>query len=92
MSTLGLLHLAAGALLTLIAWLLPRHVAQAGRAPLLVLLLDLMPIAYSIRIDTSDAQIYQHDGIEDARPEIARFTGVASTMWASHNSRLPGND
>ena len=45
MSTLGLLHLAAGALLTLIAWLLPRHVAQAGRAPLLVLLLDLMPIA-----------------------------------------------
>ena len=55
-------------------------------------ILDLMPIAYSIRIDTSDAQIYQHDGIEDARPEIARFTGAATAVWASHNSRVPGND
>jgi hypothetical protein len=26
-------------------------------------ILDLLPIAYSIRIDTSDAQIYQHSGL-----------------------------
>jgi hypothetical protein len=25
-------------------------------------ILDLLPIAYSIRIDTSDAQVYQHSG------------------------------
>ena len=27
-------------------------------------ILDLLPIAYMIRIDTSDAQIYQHNGAE----------------------------
>jgi hypothetical protein len=26
-------------------------------------ILDLLPIAYSIRIDTSDAQVYQHSGV-----------------------------
>lgn len=26
-------------------------------------LLDLLPIAYSIRIDTSDAQVFQHSGL-----------------------------
>ena len=27
-------------------------------------ILDLLPIAYMIRIDTSDAQVYQHTGSE----------------------------
>jgi hypothetical protein len=26
-------------------------------------ILDLLPIAYSIRIDTSDEQVYQHSGV-----------------------------
>ncbi len=38
-------HLAAGALLVLVAWLLPRHVARARRAALSVMLLDMAPIA-----------------------------------------------
>jgi len=42
---LALLHLATGALLTLAAWLMPRHVAGARRAAPPVLLLDLAPIA-----------------------------------------------
>jgi hypothetical protein len=29
-------------------------------------LLDLLPIAYSIRIDTSDAQVFQHSGLGKA--------------------------
>ena len=45
MGALGLLHLAAGALLALAAWLLPRRIAHARRAAPLVLLLDLAPIA-----------------------------------------------
>src|SRR5437773_2638923 len=45
MSALDLLHLAAGALLGLAAWLMPRRIAQARRAVLPVLLLDLAPFA-----------------------------------------------
>jgi len=40
-------------------------------------ILELLPIAYSIRIDTSDAQIYQHSGVgpnglahSDSEPHI----------------------
>src|SRR5437899_6168730 len=45
MGALALLHLAAGLLLVLAAWLLPRHVARARRAAVPVLLLDMAPIA-----------------------------------------------
>src|SRR5438309_1207479 len=45
MGALALLHLGAGALLVLAAWLLPRHVAGARRAAVPVLLLDMAPIA-----------------------------------------------
>jgi hypothetical protein len=45
MGALGLLHLAAGVLLALVAWLLPRQIAQARRAAPLVVLLDLAPLA-----------------------------------------------
>jgi sulfatase-like protein len=45
MGAVALLHLAAGALLVLVAWLLPRRVAHACRAAAPVLLLDVAPIA-----------------------------------------------
>jgi hypothetical protein len=45
MAGVALLHLGAGVLLTLAAWLLPRRVALARRAAPGVLLLDLAPIA-----------------------------------------------
>jgi Sulfatase len=45
MEWIALLQLAVGALLVLAAWLMPRHVARAGRAALIVLLLDLAPMA-----------------------------------------------
>jgi hypothetical protein len=41
----ALLHLAAGAVLTLAAWLMPRHVAGARRAAPTVLLIDAAPLA-----------------------------------------------
>ena len=51
-------------------------------------ILDLLPIAYAIRIDTSDAKVYQHigeshDEVVDprsVRSHAARFVG------ASHRS------
>jgi hypothetical protein len=45
MGALGVLHLAAGVLLALVAWLLPRRIAQARRAAPLIVLLDLAPLA-----------------------------------------------
>jgi len=45
MGALGQLHLAAGVLLALVAWLLPRRIAKARRAAPLVVLLDLAPLA-----------------------------------------------
>ncbi len=45
MGAIGLLHLAAGAFLVLLAWLMPRHVAGARRGAAAVLLLDLAPFA-----------------------------------------------
>jgi hypothetical protein len=45
MGALALLHLAAGALLAVAAWLIPRHVACARRAALRVMALDMAPIA-----------------------------------------------
>jgi hypothetical protein len=45
MGASDLLHLAAGALLVLLAWLVPRHIARSRRAHLAVLLLDVAPIA-----------------------------------------------
>jgi hypothetical protein len=43
MGAVGLLHLAAGAFLALVAWLMPRRVASARRAAPWVLILDLAP-------------------------------------------------
>src|SRR5579862_9796233 len=45
MAAVALLHLGAGVLLTLAAWLVPRHVALARRAAAGVLALDMAPIA-----------------------------------------------
>lgn len=45
LEALGLLHLAAGAGLVLVAWLVPRRIAEARRAPLGVLLVDAAPLA-----------------------------------------------
>src|SRR5713226_6115246 len=45
MGAVGLLHFAAGALLVLAAWLVPRRVARARRAALSIMLLDVAPIA-----------------------------------------------
>jgi hypothetical protein len=45
MAAVALLHLGAGALLALAAWLVPRRVARARRAALGVLALDMAPIA-----------------------------------------------
>jgi hypothetical protein len=45
MGAVELLHLAAGAVLALGAWLMPRRVARAGRAALPALLLDMAPLA-----------------------------------------------
>lgn len=36
--------------------------------------LDLLPIAYTIRIDTSDSQVYQHSGPDRARLQALRST------------------
>lgn len=44
MGILASLHLAAGAVLVLAAWLLPRHIAKARLAPPFALLLDLAPL------------------------------------------------
>lgn len=49
-------------------------------------ILDLLPIAYAIRIDTSDAKVYQHiggnhDEIPETRPVRSHspgFVGIAS--------------
>lgn len=45
MGAVEMLHLAAGAVLVLLAWLVPRRVARARRGRVAVLLLDLAPIA-----------------------------------------------
>jgi Sulfatase len=45
MGAVALLHLAAGALLATVAWLLPRRVARCRRAGLPALLLDMAPLA-----------------------------------------------
>jgi hypothetical protein len=45
MGAVALLHLAAGAFLALLAWLMPRRVAGARRAAPAVLLLDIAPFA-----------------------------------------------
>jgi hypothetical protein len=45
MGAVELLHLAAGALLAVTAWLLPRRIAGARRAALPVLLIDMAPFA-----------------------------------------------
>src|ERR1051326_5758990 len=45
MGALGLLHLTAGAILALVAWLMPRPGACARRTPAWVLLLDMAPFA-----------------------------------------------
>ena len=34
--------------------------------------LDLLPIAYTVRIDTSDSQVYQHSGPDRARLQAVR--------------------
>jgi hypothetical protein len=57
--------------------------------------LDLLPIAYSVRIHTSDARIYEHVGM--TRPEIApkspvqppRATKVSFTDPLSTNPSDP---
>jgi len=38
------------------------NLAAAGILKALTGILDLLPIAYTIRIDTSDSQVYQHTG------------------------------
>src|SRR5258707_15090244 len=48
MGALALLHLGAGAVLALVAWLLPRHIARATLAAPSVLFLDLAPIALGV--------------------------------------------
>ncbi len=45
MGAVELLHLTAGALLALVAWLMPRRIACSRRAALPVLLLDFAPLA-----------------------------------------------
>jgi hypothetical protein len=41
-------------------------------------LLDLLPIAYSIRIDTTDEQVYQHSGVgAERQPAVAAATAAA---------------
>jgi len=45
MPALELLHLAAGLTLAAVAWLIPRHIAGSRRAAVLVLLLDMAPLA-----------------------------------------------
>ena len=34
--------------------------------------LDLLPIAYTIRVETSDSQVYQHSGPDRARLQAGR--------------------
>ena len=43
-------------------------------------ILDLLPVAYAIRIETSDSQVYQHRGSPDgaAAPGLASLRGEAS--------------
>src|SRR5258707_7295596 len=50
MGALALLHLGAGAVLALVAWLLPRHIARAKLAAPSVLFLDLAPIALGVGV------------------------------------------
>ena len=45
MGVVALLHLGVGALLVVVAWLVPRHVARARWATPIILLLDIAPIA-----------------------------------------------
>ena len=53
----------------------------------LACILDLLPIAYVIRIDTSDSQVYQHSGPgaaaekESATPESLRMGAGAVTSF-----------
>ena len=48
-------------------------------------LLELLPIAYMIRIDTSDASVFQHAGPSPARAEAGRndLARVAARLSAA---------
>ena len=41
--------------------------------------LDLLPIAYTVRIDTSDSQVYQHSGPDRARLQAGRIATPGSS-------------
>jgi hypothetical protein len=49
-------------------------------------ILDLLPIAYMIRIDTSDAQVYQHTGSEARSLPMSESFRQASSVVAQYDS------
>jgi hypothetical protein len=61
----------------------------------LACILDLLPIAYVIRIDTSDSQVYQHSGPgasgkEPATPESLRMGAGAVTSFQAWTDATRG--
>jgi hypothetical protein len=58
--------------------LTPEHENALAPALLAALasVLELMPIAYMIRIDTSDAQVYQRSSRDGVRPDHEAAAGL----------------
>lgn len=50
-------------------------------------ILDLLPIAYMIRIDTSDAQVYQHSGPTTRLTNAVDRTFSKSSLVAPYESQ-----
>jgi hypothetical protein len=67
MSAVAALHMGAGALLALLAWLMPRHVASARRPPPGALLLDMAPFVLGAGLL----------GLASGRPLFAGLVAVA---------------
>ncbi len=49
-------------------------------------ILDLLPIAYMIRIDTSDSQVYQHSRPTERGPAVDEQFGSKTPSAASFDS------
>jgi hypothetical protein len=47
------------------------HMVAPALLKALSAILDLLPIAYSLRIETSDASVYQHTGKADLRADTS---------------------
>lgn len=49
-------------------------------------ILDLLPIAYMIRIDTSDSQVYQHSGTRRSAQTVVEAGGEKTSVPVASDS------